>query len=312
MGIRAKKNRRFSLPSLFFFSTTLLLLASGSKYDPIYAQNSPSSLVISGFNAMFLYDEEGDRTKFPPNRRARKPSDFAILRDTVLQNSPDIIGFQEIENESALRKVTTENYGCAATKTHGYSQEVGLCWKKSLPTPLLSELPQLSLRPGLRKGIMAEFSLPLGKLTVIVVHLKAGHGNEDQYERHEQLKALGEILSHRKRFVLIGDFNENLKSKKASWNLLKGELFLRSANHKASSDCWQHQKGFIDYLITDMEWNTSSFRQFKFKADDGKFDGNPPEEMGLSDHCPISAELIWESERKYRARTARRNSERYP
>nr|WP_258028612.1 endonuclease/exonuclease/phosphatase family protein [Leptospira inadai] len=263
----------------------------------ILSDDSPPNLIISSFNAMFLYDEKGDTGKFPTNRRPRLPADFATIRAVVLQNSPDIIGFQEIENESAIKMVTNESYNCSATRTHGYSQEVGLCWKKSLPNPLLSELPQLSLRPGLRKGLMAEFSFPQGKLTVISVHLKAGKSAEDQSERQEQIQVLGEILERKKRFVLLGDFNENLRSKRSSWNMLKGERRLATANYKAKSNCWQHKKGFIDYLITDQDWKPGSFRQFQFKTDDGQYDGNPPEELKLSDHCPISGELVWRNQR---------------
>ncbi|EQA46153.1 endonuclease/exonuclease/phosphatase family protein [Leptospira broomii serovar Hurstbridge str. 5399] len=297
---RAKKNLKCDDRRRIFFQFPLIALSALIIMSSIAADDSPSNLTISSFNAMFLYDEKGDMGKFPVNRQARLPADFATIRTIVLQNSPDIIGFQEIENESAIRMVTNENYNCSATRTHGYSQEVGLCWKKSLPNPMLSELPQLSLRPGLRKGLMAEFSFPQGKLTVISVHLKAGKSAEDQSERQEQIKVLGEILERKKRFVLLGDFNENLKSKRSSWNMLKGERRLATANYKAKSNCWQHKKGFIDYLITDQEWKPGSFRQFKFKTDDGHYDGNPPEELRLSDHCPISGELVWQNDRSRR------------
>ncbi|EPG76216.1 endonuclease/exonuclease/phosphatase family protein [Leptospira fainei serovar Hurstbridge str. BUT 6] len=297
---RAKKILKCDDRGQIFFQFLSITLSALTITCSVAADSSPFNLVISSFNAMFLYDEKGDTGKFPVNRQPRIPADFETIRALVLQNSPDIIGFQEIESESAIKMITNENYNCSATRTHGYSQEVGLCWKKALPNPMLSELPQLSLRPGLRKGLMAEFPFPQGKFTVISVHLKAGQSAEDQSERQEQIKVLGEILARKRRFVLLGDFNENLKSRRSSWNILKGELRLTTANYKAKSNCWQHKKGFIDYLITDQEWKPESFRQFKFKTDDGQYDGNPPEELRLSDHCPISGELIWRNDRSRR------------
>ncbi|TGJ98976.1 endonuclease [Leptospira langatensis] len=273
---------RLSLAFSFAFLITISTIA----------KNPERELKFTSFNSLFLYDEIGDKNKIPKNRKKRNSSDFEALRKTALKEDPDIIGFQEIENEAALKNITISEYNCKATITPGYSQEVGLCWKKNLGQPKLKEIQELSLRPGLRKGLLGEFQFGPNRISVLVVHLKAGHSSKDKQDRRGQISVLREILPTLGDFVLLGDFNENLGRNHSLWNILQGDLRLRSANYKMQSDCWQHKEGFIDYLITNLEWKKGSFVQTKFSSDDGNFDGHPPEEEGLSDHCPVSASLI--------------------
>lgn len=268
----------------FAFLITISIIAKG----PI------KKLKVTSFNSYFLYDEIGDSHKFPKDRKHRTEEDFSKIKKLIFHNRPDIIGFQEVENETALLNIIINEYECKTTVTPGYSQELGLCWKKDLGKPIISELEQLSLRPGLRKGLLAEFNLDGKKVSVIVVHLKAGHSSKDKKERREQILALTEILPSLGKFVLLGDFNEVLERRVDLWKILQGNLKLKIANYKQKSDCWQHNDGFIDYLITNMEWQHGSFVQTKFETDDGNFDGNPSAEKGLSDHCPVSADLLLE------------------
>ncbi|WP_367897740.1 endonuclease/exonuclease/phosphatase family protein [Leptospira sp. WS58.C1] len=268
----------------FAFLITISIIAKG----PI------KKLKVTTFNSYFLYDEVGDSHQFPKDRKHRTEEDFAKIKKILLSNRPDIIGFQEIENETALHHIIINEYECRATVTPGYSQELGLCWKKELGKPVIKELEQLSFRPGLRKGLLAEFNIDGKKVFFLVVHLKAGRSAKDKKERKEQILALKEILPSLGKFVLLGDFNEVLEKKADLWKILRGNLKIKSANYKQKSDCWQHQDGFIDYLITNMDWQPGSFVQTKFESDDGNFDGNPSAEKGLSDHCPVSADLLLE------------------
>ncbi|MFB5652641.1 endonuclease [Leptospira wolffii] len=272
-------------PTLLIISVFLLSIST-------IAKNQLSGIRIASFNSLFLYDEEGDTGKLPRDRKARSESDFSRLRRTLLSTYPDIVGLQEIENAKAARRIVSAEYECESTRTPGYSQELGLCWKKSLERPKIREIEGLSLRPGLRKGLVGEFKFPQGKISVLVVHLKAGHSKKDKAERKKQIEVLGGVLPGLENFVLLGDFNENLELHKELWEILKGRSSLKSANHLERSDCWQHKEGFIDYLITNLEWKKGSFLQKKFEEDDGNFDGSSEVEKGLSDHCPISAELL--------------------
>ncbi len=278
--------RRFILP---FLEISFVFLITNSTI----AKTPTQLLRITSFNSFFLYDETGDRNKIPKNRTPRKQEDFEKIRKTLLNRDPDLIGLQEIENTNAAVKITSSEYECKTTNTPGYSQEVGICWKKTLPSPKIKEVEDISLRPGLRKGLLAEFDFPQGKLSVLSIHLKAGKSRKDQAERKEQIQKLSQILPKLGNFILLGDFNENLESRHFVWEKLQGDLQLRSAGHKKQADCWQHKEGFIDYLITNLEWRKGSFIQTKFESDDGGFDGFPMEEKGLSDHCPITAELIF-------------------
>ncbi|WP_069606552.1 endonuclease/exonuclease/phosphatase family protein [Leptospira tipperaryensis] len=266
----------------------LLFFAALLGAESLKAQNL--KLKLASFNAMFLYDEVGDEKKFPKGRIPRKESDFEKIKKHLSKIDPDILALQEVENESAVFKILPDSYSCAVTKTPGYQQEVGICWKKKFKNHEILLHPNLSLEPGLRSGIELKVFLEKKKYSFLNVHLKAGHGGRDRDLRSRQLRTLNEILKPKKDYFLFGDMNVPLGKDKKSWKILSEDLNLKNPGRYVKQSCWGH-KFLIDFILTDLSISNANFRQLPFPEDDGNFDGIPESENGLSDHCPVVLEI---------------------
>ncbi|WP_232380642.1 endonuclease/exonuclease/phosphatase family protein [Leptospira ainlahdjerensis] len=275
---------RISGKILLFFA--VLLAAESLK-----AQNL--KLKLASFNAMFLYDEIEDRKKFPKGRIPRKESDFEKIKTHLSKIDPDILALQEVENEAAVLKILPNSYLCSVTKTPGYQQEVGICWKKKFVSHEILLYPELSLEPGARSGI--ELKVSIGKTTYsfLNVHLKAGHSEKARDLRYRQLQTLNEILKRKKKYFLLGDMNVSLGKDKKAWKFLSEGLDLKNPGRYAKQLCWGH-KSLIDFILTDLSISNAAFEQIPFMEDDGDFDGIPESENGLSDHCPVVLEIALE------------------
>ncbi|RHX87204.1 endonuclease/exonuclease/phosphatase family protein [Leptospira stimsonii] len=267
---------------LIFFGFLSGLLPSLSAQE--------TKLKIVSYNAMFLYDEVGDENKFPKGRIPRKESDFEKIKAHLSKIDPDILAVQEVENETAVLKILPNSYLCSVTKTPGYQQEVGICWKKKFVSHEILLYPELSLEPGARSGIELKVSIGKRKYSFLNVHLKAGHSGKDRNLRFRQLKTLNEILKGKKNYFLLGDMNVPLGKDKKSWKLLSEDLDLKNPGRYTKQTCWGH-KSLIDFILTDLPFENARFSQIPFPEDDGDFDGIPESEKRLSDHCPVALEI---------------------
>ncbi|WP_232371582.1 endonuclease/exonuclease/phosphatase family protein [Leptospira ainazelensis] len=273
------------------FWKILLFFAALLGAESLKAQDL--KLKLASFNAMFLYDEVGDEKKFPKGRIPRKESDFEKIKTHLSKIDPDILALQEVENETAVRKILPDSYSCAVTKTPGYQQEVGICWKKKFRSLEILLHPKVSVEPGTRSGIELKVSIGEKIYSFLNVHLKAGHSRRDRDLRYEQLKTLNEILKDKKNYFLLGDMNVPLGKDKKSWKFLSEDLDLENPGRYTKQICWGH-KSLIDFILTDLPVEDASFRQIPFSEDDGDFDGIPEHENGLSDHCPVVLEIALE------------------
>jgi len=274
--------------------TGLLLFFLLVPFSFLFAdENQQKTLKIMSWNLYFLYDEIDDANKFPKTRYHRSDQDFKKLREIFNQLNPDIAGFQEIENLSALYKVVDQTrYTCAASKIKASVQEVGLCWKNSFPAPKITLLKYLQTNSRLRPGIQGKFHLSDKSITITNVHFKAGKPDlaksKQQTVRNLQFTRLFQNLSPHNQ-IIIGDFNYNLRKDPA--RVLSPENRLSIAGKNNIPRCWQYKRFFIDYILYSSGFTEKSFAQIQYANDDGKFDGNPETEKGLSDHCPIIAVL---------------------
>ncbi|PJZ68218.1 hypothetical protein CH373_17755 [Leptospira perolatii] len=252
---------------------------------------------FTSFNVMFLKEKVQHSSSVQnPNRRrsVRNFRNLEVLKEVIRKTRPDILSLQEVENRNAALLLLDSSYDCATTEDQFSSQEIGVCWRKTFPKPILKELSTLSFRRGLRKGLLASFSFQNKTIHIVAVHLKAGRSKSDRKERLAQIAELSKAISELENIVLLGDFNHDLENDRTAWKLLSGNRKLRSANHGHSPSCWQYKEGFIDYLISDHKWIGDSFQQIQFPSDDGRFDGNPESELELSDHCPITGSIDFE------------------
>ncbi|TGK31795.1 endonuclease [Leptospira gomenensis] len=278
--MKQKKSVLFGkiLPPVWLFFASLL------PRTPLQAQEL--SLKLVSFNAMFLYDEIGDETAFPRGRIPRKEIDFERIRTHLQRIDPDWIALQEVENENAVRKILPNSYDCAVTRTRGYDQEIGVCWKKKFRPVFISERSEIAVFPGARKGLEIEFVVGNRRISVLNIHLKAGSDERSIRIRKEQLRALNRILREKRNFFLLGDFNIALAKDSASWKLLSEGVALKNPGRFTKPNCWGHKRR-IDFILTDLPVAKNALESVPFPEDDGDFDGDPLSEKTLSDHCPI-------------------------
>ena len=272
-------------PVLNKISAFLLLMLIAAS--PVYSREYK----ISTWNLSFLYDESGDENKFPKNRYKRTENDFLRLKSRFTQISPDIASFQEVENLNAVYKIIPSGqYNCTITLNNSSNQEIAACWKKELPGPKISHFKSLQINNMLRPALVTDFELN-GKLTRIVhIHLKAGNPQGIKGRsvdiRKKQFFALGSILKGHKSFIVLGDYNYDLKKDPASIKGFLPEIIIAGKDTRPA--CWQYKKFFIDYIASSTDIQFGRFQQHRYPEDDGRFDGKPYGEKGLSDHCPVS------------------------
>lgn len=157
----------------------------------------------------------------------------SLIRDRI---QPDVIAFQELSGEKAIRELLGKNWEVCSYEGHKV-QRLAIAWKASLGPgqcevhwPLA--LPERPLKEQVRPGLALTLQVDGKPFTVMTVHLKSscvsplddqsrtpGRGQLDGDEpncRHLQdqvrpLEAWIEAQAAKSEaFVLLGDFNRNL------------------------------------------------------------------------------------------------------
>lgn len=157
-----------------------------------------------------------------------------VIRDQI---QPDVIAFQEVSGEKAIRELLGKNWRICAYDGHKV-QRLAIAWKASLGEgrctvdwPL--SLPERPLREQVRPGLSLTLQVDGQPVSVMTVHLKSscvspmddqsrtpGRGQLDGEEsncRHlqQQVRPLEawietQAAANGNRIVVLGDFNRNL------------------------------------------------------------------------------------------------------
>jgi endonuclease/exonuclease/phosphatase family metal-dependent hydrolase len=148
-----------------------------------------------------------------------------LLADLIRSLDLDLVALQEITSEAAFDDVLArlpDHEGILSTHTYptGDAHKLALITKSSLLTVsevdlLFTSSPYAFPRPPLRARILVHGAHPFD-FTVIVVHLKAGVGDENAARRTEAMIELEALMRHEvdgpgdDDIVLLGDMNEVL------------------------------------------------------------------------------------------------------
>jgi endonuclease/exonuclease/phosphatase family metal-dependent hydrolase len=156
-----------------------------------------------------------------------------LIRDRL---QPDVIAFQEVSGEKAIRELLGKNWEVCSYEGHKV-QRLAIAWKASLGAGKCEvnwpmALPERALREQVRPGLSLTLQVDGKPFTVMTVHLKSscvsplddqsrtpGRGQLDGEEpncKHlqQQVKPLEAWIEAQaaksEAFVLLGDFNRNL------------------------------------------------------------------------------------------------------
>lgn len=290
---------------------TLLLVASFKllAQDAASAATVKSPLTIVTWNAEHL--------AYPARKgcRSRRSSDVRKLKEYTESLNADIIAFQEVQSEEAIRQVLPNeedwqvimsdrpdgsSYQCYRQKNRSTPIKVAFAVKKDIEVLGVNNLSELALDdPGLRYGLVIKVNTVLGATDLLNVHLKSGCFVDDYIGMakdscdilEEQAPIIDKWIEQRAKtgqpFFVLGDFNHQLGEKN---NVLRNQLMSDDAGKplfatiitQGMKGCHPNYPKPIDHIIVggDQRRHAKGSRKMHFY-----------ESRMLSDHCAISFTL---------------------
>ena len=250
--------------------------------------------------------------------RPRDDAGYEALRAHAERIGADVVAFQEVENETAARRVFTPDAWTIVMSGRPPSgragacrenpalsirnQAVGFAIRKGIGFTRNPDLPELGLGdPDLRWGVDITLDLPR-PIRLLAVHLKSGC-NSGQAPRDadcpilfRQANVLERWIDARARaaedYAILGDWNRR--------TALPGDAFITEvsdddpaggrlvmADAGRSATCVARYRDFIDHIAVGERAAgrivPGSFAEYRY--------GGVPEERHPSDHCPVSVAL---------------------
>lgn len=290
--------------------TTAALLA-GCVDPETPSADTRATLRIATWNLEHLAEADGQGC------RPRTAADYAELRRHVAALGADVIAFQEVESESAARRVFTPDAWDiviegrsdaprgACREAPGQllrAQKVGFAIRKGLEFNRNPDVRALGLDDdGLRWGVDVTVGTAQ-PLRLLSVHLKSGCNfgrsvsDRDCDVLFEQLPVLERWIDARGSealpFAVLGDWNRRLIARRDMFfaeidDAEPANADLAIAAGSASATCKQRYREFIDHIVLDKRAGVTavpgSFAEYTYGT---------PEAAHPSDHCPVSVSLI--------------------
>ena len=254
-------------------------------------------ITIGTFNIAWLGDGENDT-------KPRSDKDYQLVYQLIKQTKADIIGLQEIENESAILKVLgqSKDYKFFVCNSGG-SQNLAVIYKSGIDLKFVSNYEPIAVeknktRPG------AIFSLKSGNFDpyLMIVHFKSTsrYDSTEYLEeksrqlRAEQAKVLNNWIdsmlnfSSEKDIFVLGDFNDypSRKNNPTLTSLLDNKnIEFLTFDMKS---CKFEYLGSIDHIvITNNIKNRYLANSLRMYDINSAF--TDAEVENISDHCPVLA-----------------------
>lgn len=244
--------------------------------------------------------------------RPRTDADYAAMRAYVADLGADVIAIQEVESQAAAERVfdpalyTVIVEDRVGTDRGGEcrgelgltinAQRTGFAVRKGIPFDRQPDFTAVQVgNPDLRSGVDLIVRPRGGEpIRVLSVHLKSGcssgASNEACPVLFQQVPVMERWIDDRAaegvRFAVMGDFNRRLgmagDTVWTEWDDASppnADLALASGDQTAR--CNPRYRDYIDFIVLDRR-SASDLRGFEEKTFEGE---------GLSDHCPVAAEL---------------------
>lgn len=263
--------------------------------------NSDSKTITIGtFNIEWLGDGIDDKNP-------RDEEDYKNIAYVIKESEADFLALQEVENKAALERILgyLPDYSYHLTDISG-DQQLACLYKKSLQVDKIGEYSPLSFDTRLKPGLVLHLKKGKAIIPVMIVHFKATSSKLFTDEentvarslRYRQAMAVyhwaDSVMNKamRKELIILGDFNDYIKSTDDSTNTL---LPLTSSKNlifvtKLLTSCKYKKQKSIDHIVVSkglkskLRNNSTRMYDFKIILPDSKI-------LRISDHCPVLVEL---------------------
>ena len=254
-----------------------------------------TSVAVGTFNIAWLGDGQDDK-------QPRTDADYLRIADIIIKSRSDVLAVQEIENESALRRVLRymDGYDGFVAALSG-PQNVGVIYRKDVRVDSVQTYRplQLDVPDELRPGLVVRCQKGAFQWVQMIVHLKSTSRYDSTIAltelsrdfRARQVRVLrawsdSMIASGTKNVLITGDLNDYpQRTKNATLTPLIDNSDLKFLTASLSS-CKDHKWHLIDHIVASqgasarfVDGSARTENQFDFLTEE--------EARGVSDHCPV-------------------------
>lgn len=259
----------------------------------------------------------GRRERFIPcdvaTDHERSREDFRALARYARRLDADVVALQEVDGESAARRVFDGYSFCFTSRRH--VQNTGFAIRRGIPYRCGADFAALSLAGRVRRG--AELILYPGdsrEIRLLAVHLKSGCGRRTLDSGRDQCTVLAQQVpmleqwidgqaAAGRRFAVLGDFNRDLLDDRGPARADNGALrslwaeiddgdpaeadLGNAAEGERFSNCSASQNfgGFIDHIVLS---RSLSAARVPGSFDRVTWDPADAQRLKLTDHCPVA------------------------
>lgn len=272
---------------------------------------------VGSWNIEWL-DDQSSR-----HQSMRSSADYAKLAETFSQTGIEVLSFQEVGSEEALRKVVGDDYaiemsGRAVTYNQHQNTEL---WRQYTGFVIADGIDyvrneDLDLDVENRNRMRHAVDITIKNdgedyIRLLSVHLKSSCFSQPREKCQvldKQSKILAEWVSEREKegvaYAIVGDFNRRMTSNRNPWfldTLKQGKYNLKSASGVAKSQCWSkvynrktgssritQYPDYIDHIVTG-EHASNLIVEGSFKQTTPSYVNTT--KYKLSDHCPIGVDF---------------------
>ena len=175
-----------------------------------------TTVTIGTFNIEWLGDGVNDR-------KARTDADYLRIADIIVKSGADVVGVQEIENQTALQKVLRYLDGFSGmVSTTGGDQRVGVIYRNTITVEPMGEYTALQLDRSerLRPGFIVRCRRGSFDWLQMVVHLKS----TSRYDSTTALMDESRLLRRQQAAVLRSWVDSVLQAGKEADVVITGDL----------------------------------------------------------------------------------------
>ncbi|MCC7192855.1 MAG: endonuclease/exonuclease/phosphatase family protein [Phycisphaeraceae bacterium] len=278
------------------------------------AQPNPNRLTIAAYNVEFFLDVFDDPYTFDEGHEPKPRAEIQSIAKAIRALNPDVITFEELENEGVLRAMNREfladmgyEYLAVANTNSDRGQNLGVLSRRPIVSVTSHRWRELTLAGETQTWHFARDLWQVriqATATQIVdlysVHLKSKYDSPDDKEsvkyRLAEATAARQIIAENmtkqpdQLAVMLGDFNDEPQSLTLKTLLAPqtdGKPFLIDAHAKLAPDTRitylkEPYRSTIDYILVSPALVKMSIPNSARVLSD-------PSVLGGSDHAPISA-----------------------